>query len=389
MSSWTDATEYFYRKPLRFFFGLFCLSAFAPMTTALAKPPSATLTIKRDITCQHQSGPDHMLSTDTAQITLPEADGSFTSSGNYTMKGSASPVPEMNGYQLAGPAVYKGAVKDEVLILNFGQWHYQGQALNNSGAAMPSANKPVRLSLEPNSTATVKFSETTHAILCSGKVVYKLDFKPETQVWDVTLDGHRKLTYHSSVFVKQQGSKQLNTLNYDHGADFDYKLSAQVVLTKKKKKWVYTSGTINRSTVNYDYFQNPMLYKVNKTFCQYCDKITQLKGQPLDGDILDDILILFWPAVEPVVIIDSQLNPDIKCAPGEAYDTCVRQHKKASTRLEISDSDFLQRTAGHNLPLKNGSYDPAKDDGMDPKVKKIKGANTLLLKYRYDLHRVE
>jgi hypothetical protein len=389
MSSWTDACNYYHRTLPRSFIIIFCLLAFVPMSTALAKPPSVKLIIKRDITCQHQSGPDHMLSTDTAQFTLPEQEGNFTSSGNYTMKGSASPVPGMNGYQLAGPAVYKGAVKDEVLILNFGQWHYQGQALNNSGAAMPSATKPVRLSLEPGSNVTVKFNETTHAIPCSGKVVYKLDFKPETQVWDVTLNGHRKLTYHSSVFVKQQGSKQLNTLNYDHGADFDYNLSARVVLTKKKKQWVYTSGTINKSTVNYDYFQNPMLYKVNKTYCQYCDKIEQLKGQVLDGDILDDILILFWPAIEPVVIIDSQLNPDIKCAPGEAYDTCVRQHQKASSRLEIRDSDFLQRTAGHHLPLKNGSYDPAKDDGMDPKEKKIKGASTLLLKYHYDLHRVE
>lgn len=372
----------------RFLVAFLCFYFFS-ISSASAKPSSAKLIITSDITCQHQSGPDRMLSTQTIPIATPAQDGPVSYSTQYSMKGSASPVPGMNGYQLSGPGVYKGFIKDEVLNINFGQWHYQGRALNNSSKAMPSPKKPVKITLEPDTIVTVNFSETTHSIPCSGKVVYKLELKPETQTWDITLDGNRKLTYHSSVFVLEKGNKQLNTLNYDLGANFEYGLSARVVLTKKKKQWVYTSGTVVKSMIDYEYFQVPLLYKVNNIFCQYCDKVKQLKGKPLDGEVLDDTLILFWPEIEPVVIIDSQLNPIVKCAPGEAYATCQRQLEKASTRLEISDSDFLQRTSGHLLPLRNGFYDPAKDTGMVPNKKKPKGASTLEVNYRYNLTRVE
>ncbi|MCW8948286.1 MAG: hypothetical protein OQK80_12495, partial [Sedimenticola sp.] len=51
-------------KWVRHFFLVLCL-LLTPLASSWAKPSSAKLIITSDITCQHQSGPDRMLSTQT------------------------------------------------------------------------------------------------------------------------------------------------------------------------------------------------------------------------------------------------------------------------------------------------------------------------------------
>ena len=362
---------------------LFCLALLMlPAQGMAGKPASAKLVIKGDTTCWIKNGTDHQVNTTVLPIQIPEQDGPVSSLGQYDMTGTMS-----GGYALSGKAVYRGRVEDDALILTFGQWHYQGKALNNSSSHMPTSVNPDRIPLEPGATLTKPVNDQGPAgTRCKGTVSYKLDMQPETQTWSIVLNGDRELTYHEFVLVLPDGGKQYTTHDYDHGAVFKYRLSARVTLTKKKGKWIYTAGEITGSAVEYKYFTTTDLYTINKVSCEKCSAIENLKGKPVAGQSDGKSLVLAWPNIQPVVVVTSQLKSGTKCAPGETYKTCMRQLEPGSTGLGISDDDFMQRLGGHTLPLKNGAYTPP----AETKSKKLqKGASSLVLNYRYKIKRVD
>ncbi len=327
------------------------LAAITPSATSAAR--HATLVVETDETCVHKTGPDHMVSTDRIAFVLPEGDGPVKLEGTYRLTGSFG-----GGYGMSGRSVYQGEVQDGMLVLRFGQWYYQGQPMASSDPEMPSRQKPVRIELEPDAKVVIKFTGA-HAdkAPCSGTVVYRLVMEEESQVWEVFLTGYRHVIHMSPKYLLNPKTKKWTGFDYFHGVTFSYVLSAEFVITKKKGVWKYKSGSITKANVDYDYMQQPELYKVNRKSCPACKNVRQLKGKPIRGDVIDNnSVILHWPDVRPTVVIESQLSAN--CASGPHKKTC--ENLKNYAEYGIADVDFFQRAQGHVLPLKEGSIPPFK-----------------------------
>jgi len=306
----------------------------------------ATLVVETDETClQGPHGPDRMVSTDTVAFMLPEGDGPLELKGTYRLTGSI-----LGGYQMSGPSVYQGEVRDGALVLRFGQWYYKGKPMVSSDPEMPSEQNPVRIELEPDAKATIRFRDA-HAdkgVPCSGTVVYRLKMEEESQTWEAFLTGYRSVIHRSPEQVLKAGTKDRSRIDYFHGVTFSYALSTEFVITKKKGVWVYSSGSITKAGVEYEYMQRPELYKVNRTTCPKCNELRQLKGTPLEGDVLgNSSVVLHWRNIEPVVLVAAQLA--VTCGLETEKATC--EHLREYAEYSIADTDFLQRAAGHVLPL--------------------------------------
>lgn len=321
-------------------------------TGAASEGRRATLVVESDETCVHKTGSDRMVSTDNASFLIPEGGGSVTLEGTYNLTGSFG-----GGYQMSGRSVYQGEVKGDVLTLRFGQWYFQGAPMASSDPEMPSAQKPVRIALEPDAKVVVRFSGA-HAdkAPCSGTVAYRLMAEAESQTWEVSLNGYRVVIHRQPMYLLNPGAGRWTGFYYHHGVTFTYVLSAEFVITKKKGVWSYTSGFIKKANVAYEYMQKPELYKVNRTFCPNCQNVERLKGQPIRGEVIDnDSVILHWPSVhQPTVVNQVQLA--VKCRPGPDEATCENLRKYAE--YGITDDDFLQLAEGHTLPLKQGPFHP-------------------------------
>src|SRR5512137_873071 len=125
--------------------GLLIAAITAVPAGAASEGRRATLVVQSDETCAHKTGSDHMVSTDTVSFLVPEGGGPVQLEGTYNLTGSFG-----GGYKMSGRSVYQGEVKGDVLTLRFGQWYFQGAPMASSDPEMPSAQKPVRIALEPD-----------------------------------------------------------------------------------------------------------------------------------------------------------------------------------------------------------------------------------------------
>ncbi|MCP5371375.1 MAG: hypothetical protein H6907_06530 [Hyphomicrobiales bacterium] len=226
--------------------------------------------------------------------------------------------------------------------------------------------------------ATVAFRNTSSGRGDTSRPV-TLDKAPE-QRWRVALTGRRYVKHREVKPVKDPGAGRGQLLEYFHGIEFTYALTAEFTLRKRDKAWVYRTGTITAATVDVSYHQQPEIYAVDRTRCTTCGTVTRLKGTALGGLVQDNgSVILHWPNRTPAAQVHTRLR--LQCTPGEGYDTCQRQRRDGAT-YSIADDDFLQRAGGHVLPLRDGPFHPA-----------FKGRPTatgeLLIDHRYVLKRLK
>lgn len=315
-----------------------------PTGAAAQAPRPATLTVERDLTCYHPGFPDHMISTDTVPLTLPEIDGPVSAMGTYTMQGT--------GYTLAGPARYGGrVVRDEVLILNDGQWNYNGRWLPSQAPAVPTGAGPVEIPLEPGAENRASHDWVEQGIRCAGWIAYRIDFERETRVWDIALDGERELLHRTPYSVVDPNTKARASLEYEHGVTFRYSFGVRVTLERRAGAWQYREGQVMLARAGYRYEQTPQMYTVLSQSCLTCAKVDALAGQPIAGVSDGSRVNLEWPDIRPVVSLRTQFA--LQCAPGPEQASCERA-KKDTTNFADEDGDFLQRAAAHDLDLRDG-----------------------------------
>lgn len=308
--------------------------------TAAGRP--ATLTVTRDETCFHPQMTDHMLSTDTVSFDLPEIDGPVSPQGSYSLTGT--------GYSLAGASAYTGQViGDEKLVLTFGHWNYNGEWVNSSPPEMPGAGGPVEIPLEPGAERRIEW-QNAHAdiVPCSGWAVYRLDFKRETELWEVALTGSRRVLHHRTYIVTDPQTGAAGPVRYDHGFTFRYRLTAQVKLVKRRGVWAWDSAQVTAADATASYEQSAPLYTILSETCSGCAKVNALAGKPLGGELTGRTIRLFWPNLLPEAEVTSRFAA--KCVPGPHFETCENA-RKGSSGYAIDDADFLQRAQGHVLQL--------------------------------------
>jgi len=330
--------------------------ALAGPAQAQTQPRQATLTIQRDITCQYPNFTDHQISTDSAGFVLPEIDGAVSWRGQYQMQGT--------GYALAGISAGAGEVRgDAELVLTYGQWSYNGEWLPSEAPGVPTGAQPVVLPLEPAAQVTVTFQNALarEGASCSGTVMYRIDFKRETRIWQVDLKGQRLVWHRLMYFLVDPSDGAFRDFDYEHGITFEYDLGAEITLERRAGVWSYKTGKITRAGVSHDYHQVPTLYQITGQSCFGCAQVKALAGKALTGWSDGNNLILHWPYQAPVVKLTSKFA--MQCAPGPRLADC-QSLKKSETNYEDQDTDFFQRAAGHRLALKNGpaSYLDETDD---------------------------
>ena len=337
------------------------------------QPRTAALVVEREETCVYPTYTDHMVSTDSVTLTLPGTDGPVSGSGSYTLSGT--------GYTLSGPSAYKGQVKDDSeLVLDYGQWWYNGKAMTPAAPEMPTAGSVVSLPLELDAAKTITF-QNAHADTapCSGTVTYRLKLERETQVWDVRLYGYSENTFHE-LYGGIESDGKSGTLQYNHGVTFTFDLTARITLTKRKGAWEYTSGVIQAAKADYKYHQQPGLYAVEKSSCTGCASVAQLKGMPISGALSGKQLTLKWPRLQPVVNLNTRFK--LACADGPAKASCENAKKNGST-FSVQEEDFLARASGYIVVLTPGSQTPAVIKNT------LKGATSLRIQHQFVLTQIK
>ena len=81
----------------------------------------------------------------------------------------------------------------------------------SSDPEMPSAQKPVRIALEPDAKVVIRFSGA-HAdkAPCSGTVVYRLMAEAESQTWEVSLNGYRVIIHRQPMYLLNPGNREMD-----------------------------------------------------------------------------------------------------------------------------------------------------------------------------------
>jgi hypothetical protein len=313
---------------------------------ALAEGRPATLYSTSEGTCWHPHFTDNQVSSEQVELALPEVDGPVKGQGRYELAGTMPGGP----YNMSGISALGGKVHgDAELILTYEQWNYGGEWMPSD---FPSEAEPVVIPLEPGETVSVTRDTTVDGVRCKSTVVYHIEFERQTQVWDVSLTGSRKLLYLTTYTVIDTETGQSSPLPYEHGFTMAYDLGARATLEKRAGKWQFRDGIITRAKAGFSYAQSPELYEIRGRKCPGCDKVAKLAGQSIHGESDGRILRLSWPgALHPEVVLETA--PAFACAPGPEQSSCERK-KKDSTNFSDSDDDFFWRAASHVLMLKSG-----------------------------------
>ena len=318
----------------------------------------ATLSVEGDVTCQHRSFTDHMLSTEEVELRLPDVDGPVSGQGKYRLRGT--------GYSLSGVNAVAGEVRgDAELVLTYLQWNYQGEWMPSDAPSVPTQAQPVTLPLDPGGTIEVTFVNAyADKAPCSGTIIYRIDFERETQLWDVTLKGIRTALDRTTYDLIDEATGVRQPFRYEHGVTFSYDLAGRATIEKRAGKWRFREAVVSAATAKARYDQTPPLFKVTAESCPGCAQVASLKGTSLSGESDGTNLRLAWPStLSPVARIDAV--PNFQCPPGENKASCEGK-RKLGTRYAAEDGDFFNRAASHYLSLTEGpqSFAPAPSDTM-------------------------
>ncbi len=341
---------------------------------AQAQLRQATLTIRGDVVCQFPAYTDHQIGIDTIEFALPEIDGPVSGQGQYSLQGT--------GYALAGISASAGEVRDDAeLVLTYGQWNYQGTWINAEAPGVPTKAKPVVLPLEPGAQTTVSFQNAMvhQGGSCSGAVIYQIDFKRETQLWQIDLVGGLRSWSRDSYSLIDPLTGKYRDFYFENGFTFDYTLTARVTLERRAGKWQVKAGEVTRAKVTPTYHQDPKMYNITGQFCVGCSQIAAMKGKPLAAGTDGNTLILHWPNHAPEARVTSTLA--MQCAPGPRLASCENARKMGSNYTD-QDTKFFERARTHRLPLKEGQMKPMVEINDSP-------AYLERLSYEYYITRVK
>lgn len=340
---------------------------------AHAQPPrQAVLHVNGDVTCNHKTMIDHMVDNQSVPLVLPEISGPVKGQGQYSMTGT--------GYTLAGIAAYGGEVKDDAeLILTYGQWNWQGKWLFSEDPSVPTPRAPVVIPLEDGASTTVKLVNAyADRAPCNGTVTYRIEFKREEQVWDITLGGHSRIVFHEVFDLYDATTGAVSPLPYTHGFKFDYQMGAEATLEKRKGKWQFKSAKITAAQLTPLYEQSQPIYQVVSQSCNGCKKVASLKGEALPGQSDGKTLTLEWPEVFREATVNTVFA--LKCPPGPKHQSCQNKAKMGS-QFSQDEPYFFDRASSHPLELRDGSL--SFSDG------KPTSTNTLEISHVYTLKRIK
>jgi hypothetical protein len=166
----------------------------------------------------------------------------------------------------------------------------------------------------------------------------------EEQTWLVKLTGQETVDYGGKLIRVMMNGKWKN-ITVDYGVRFDYALGAEFTVKKKKGKWIYvqeksriTDASV-RCSLNYD----PTVFFIIRHKCLNSEKLGELVGSSLSGNVSGESVRLFWPLVRPVAEVESKIK--LK------HDS--NSHKESSRNL-FESAIFLETTHDHDLPLTDG-----------------------------------
>jgi hypothetical protein len=167
----------------------------------------------------------------------------------------------------------------------------------------------------------------------------------EVQVWRVRLTGQETDDMGGSLlYLKLE--KIWKQVTVDYGVRFDYDLTAEFRIKKKKGVWTYDRGTILKAWIsppsgNFD----PTVFFIHKIVCKNCNAVPNLKGASIGGEVNGGTFRLFWPKVTTIATVYNSLKLQ--------HDSKDESHKGTSAN-HFESAEFFDRANAHELPLKNG-----------------------------------
>ena len=170
----------------------------------------------------------------------------------------------------------------------------------------------------------------------------------EEQTWRVSLSGMDLDDMGGTMFWMKEAGK-IKQVTFDYGVRFDFKLGAEFTIKKVQGKWKYVNGTITeadvKATSNYD----KDVFDVTKVVLKGGAAFAALKGAWIGGQVGSGTVQLTWPNKFVGATVYSKLKL--------AHDSKEQSHKGEGIN-EFASEDFVPRAAGHQLPLKDGSFSP-------------------------------
>lgn len=170
----------------------------------------------------------------------------------------------------------------------------------------------------------------------------------EEQRWRVRLTGQETDDLGGKMmYMKLEKVWQKVTVNY--GIRFDFTLMAEFTIKKHKGKWRYTHGMITDAKVGFSNNFDPTVFSVTKYAPNGFNKVTQLKGQELKGEVVGNTVRLLWPRVVPAMEVTNRLKlaKIAKNGEGEGY-----------SKNWFEANEFMDLAGNHYLPLKDGAFAP-------------------------------
>ncbi len=202
----------------------------------------------------------------------------------------------------------------------------------------------------------------------------------EEQTWRVLLSGQETDDVGGKLmYMKIQDKWGYKVVEY--GVRFNYKLTAEFTIRKKKGKWIYKKGTIKSASVTPVNVFDPDVFFVKDTVCKNCDVVNGLAGQSLGGEVDGSTVTLYWPKKITNVVVYNKLKLQ--------HNSKEETHKGYSANEFFSESFFVFASS-HELPLKNGEVPPKKQE-RDSSLNQFRQKNKkpIFVYYRYVMQRIK
>jgi len=168
----------------------------------------------------------------------------------------------------------------------------------------------------------------------------------EKQHWQITIKGYDVDDSQAPSFFKGTDGTQ-KTLHKK--VRFNWSLKAQFILEKKKKLWMFKTGTIKTAKLNpVPSFLPPDIYTCKIVKCPPPGQfpISSMIGRQITGHVYEHKVKLMWPPLQPRVCVN-----------------CVTKHSgfpKMPFESQYVSGDFTTQIGMESYPLKDGwskSYD--------------------------------
>lgn len=202
----------------------------------------------------------------------------------------------------------------------------------------------------------------------------------EEQTWYVKMTGQETDDMGGKVMrLKMQDIWK--SITVDYGVRFNYKMGAVFTIKKQKGHWVYKKGRIIEAGLSCVPVFDPTIFFVKKYILKDEKVVKRLKGRSINGAMTGRKVTLYWPEVQPAVIVYNKLKLKTNSK--------NKIHKGYSANYFISDR-FLENAHMHKLQLKEGHLSPIilLDDSCGNRYRLDK-RKPVYLYYQYFLKRTD